>query len=104
MPLFREALGNATATLAEFTLPEILPLAQELYREYLIRDGIYANDRLGQSSATNHAKTVFKNRARGTNFYGKVINNLGVHTSTTRIKTLPSGMRETIYVRRGETR
>ena len=105
MPLFREALGNATATLAEFTLSEILPLAQELYREYLIRDGIYANDRLGQSNAANHSKTVFAKRiGRGTSFYGKVINKLGVHKASTRMKKLPSGVRETIYVRREETR
>ena len=44
MPLFREALGNATATLAEFTLSEILPLAQELYREYLILSLIHISE------------------------------------------------------------
>tara|TARA_R100000231_G_scaffold14117_1_gene15448 strand:- start:6707 stop:7072 length:366 start_codon:yes stop_codon:yes gene_type:complete len=104
MPLLREALGNATATLAEFTLPEILPLAQELYREYLIRDGIYANDRLGRSNATRHSTGVFDNPRGRTSFFGKVINNLGVHKPTTRMKTLPTGTNETIYARREETR
>jgi len=102
MPLLREALQTATATLAEFTLSEILPLAQELYREYLIRDGIYTNDNIGKSHAAVHAKTVFKPTGRGTNIFGRVINNLGVHTSTTRRKILPSGTTETIYTRREE--
>jgi hypothetical protein len=102
MPLFREALGNATATLAEFTISEILPFAQELYREYLIRDSIYPNTNAGKANASMHAKNVFKVRGRGTSFYGVVIKNLGVHTATKRMKTLPSGARETIYVRREE--
>ena len=102
MPLLREALGNATATLAEFTISEILPLAQELYREYLIRDGIYPNTNVGQGNASTHSKTAFKVRGRGTNFYGSVIKNLGVHIPTKRRKTLPSGATETIYARREE--
>lgn len=102
MPLFREALGNATATQAEFTIPEILPLAQELYREYLIRDGIFPNTHTGQGNASNHARTVFRSRGRRTNFYGTVIKNLGVHIPTKRRKTLPSGATETIYARREE--
>ena len=93
MPLFREALGVATATLNTFTLSEILPLAQELYKEYLLRDGIYTK----AVTATHHAKIVFRTRGRGGAFFGRVINNLGVHRSTTRRKKLPSGTVEIIY-------
>ena len=93
MPLFREAFGIATATLNTFTLSEILPLAQELYKEYLLRDGIYTN----VGPATQHAEIVFRTRGRGGAFFGRVINNLGVHRSTTRQKKLPSGAVETIY-------
>ena len=93
IPLFREALGTATANLDTFTLPEILPLATELYKEYLLRDGIFTND----GGASRHATSVFKVRGRGAGFYGRIINNLGVHRSTTRRKKLPSGVIETIY-------
>jgi len=93
MPLFREALGVATATLNTFTLSEILPLAQELYKEYLLRDGIFTK----AGPATHHAKIVFSTRGRAGTFFGTVINNLGVHRSTTRRKKLPSGAAETIY-------
>ena len=98
MPLFREALGTASASLNTFTLSEILPLAQELYKEYLVRDGIYTN----AGHAANHARISFRPRGRGKAFFGTVINNLGVHRSTTRIKKLPSGTTETIYERVGE--
>jgi hypothetical protein len=98
MPLFREALGTATASLHTFTLSEILPVAQELYKEYLVRDGIYTK----AGPAGRHATSVFSKRGRSTSFFGTVINNLGVHRSTTRIKKLPSGATETIYERVGE--
>ena len=102
MPQYREAFANATATQAEFTLSEILPLAQELYKEYLIRDGVYPNNNVGKSNASMHAKTAFKNRGRSQAMYGRVINNLGVHAATKRRKILPSGRKETIYARREE--
>ncbi|MFZ9075474.1 MAG: hypothetical protein ACO2Z3_06695 [Flavobacteriaceae bacterium] len=96
MPLLREALQTATATLAEFTLSEISPIAKELYREYLIRDGV-----LNVNNAQTHAETIFK-AGRQASFLGRVINSLGVHTPSKRRKILPSGMTETIYTRREE--
>ena len=95
MSLFREALGTASASLNTFTLSEILPVAQELYKEYSLRDGIYTN----AGHAERHATTVFKTRGRSASFFGRVINNLGVHRSTIRRKKLPSGREETIYER-----
>lgn len=95
MSLFREALGTASASLNTFTLSEILPLAQELYKEYLLRDGIYTN----ATHAERHATTVFRTRGRAAGFFGRIINNLGVHRHTTRRKKLPSGKKETIYER-----
>lgn len=100
MPLFREALGNASSNLNTFTISEILPLAQELYKEYLLRDNIYTNTRGSHSGhADRHATAVFKPRGKGAGFFGRIINNLGVHRSTTRTKKLPSGVVETIYER-----
>jgi len=97
MPLLREALQTATASLDEFTLSQISPIAKELYREYLIRDGVFPN----VSNAHRHAETIFK-AGRQASFLGRVINSLGVHTPSKRRKILPSGMTETIYTRQEE--